>query len=569
MKRPTMYTRFCYAQLTYKQHYSTIKKPDSDDTPDMKKILLLALLVLGIVRSQATSRQLGSLLTDLDKTITAKSTFTQTKEERLKELQESLYNSTPQEKLDIVQRLYNEYNTYCADSAMHYSFEMSRLAIQLHDWQSYYQAEIYRARTLVMQRQFLEASEILEELSTKQMSEQVYRSFLLCKLRICNLQRDYAINGPERERFSNQANELRELILRDTVAMPHSSYLTTRAEHLLANLHYEDVLSELIPYCNTLPARDKNMGKTAYRIGSALYALGRQEEAMAYFARSAIADISNSVREYTSLRRLATMLYENGDLDRAYNYMRCAMDDAIACDARLRSLEASEMFYVIDQSYQAKETNRRQQLTRLLILICILTAIILATLIYIAAQNRKLRAVRDKLALSNVSLRESIDKLYDANKIKEEYIGQYMEQYSGYLLLLRSFKNKARKILRTEGANRLAEYIENMFGMEKEFEEFYQRFDQTVLKLFPDFIDRFNELLAEGEQIRVKNEGELTPELRIFALIRLGICDSVKIAHFLNYSLSTIYNYRTKMRNKARGERENFEREVMMIGIKI
>lgn len=86
------------------------------------------------------------------------------------------------------------------------------------------------------------------------------------------------------------------------------------------------------------------------------------------------------------------------------------------------------------------------------------------------------------------------------------------------------------------------------------------------MQLFPTFVEDFNTLLAEGEQIYPKANERMSTELRIFALIRLGITDSVKIAQFLRYSVTTIYNYRIKVRNKAAGDRDQLEQEVMKIG---
>ena len=102
---------------------------------------------------------------------------------------------------------------------------------------------------------------------------------------------------------------------------------------------------------------------------------------------------------------------------------------------------------------------------------------------------------------------------------------------------------------------------------EKELEELYENFDSVFLNLFPTFVDDFNALLDPETQIHPKDENRLTTEIRIFALIRLGIEDSSKIAEFLHYSVNTIYNYRARIKNGAINNRESFERRVKLLGL--
>ena len=98
--------------------------------------------------------------------------------------------------------------------------------------------------------------------------------------------------------------------------------------------------------------------------------------------------------------------------------------------------------------------------------------------------------------------------------------------------------------------------------------ELYAKFDSIFLNIYPDFIEEFNNLLVPEERIYPKQDELLTTELRIYALIRLGITDSNKIASFLRYSLRTVYNYRTKVRNKSAVTRGDFEDYVKKIGLK-
>ncbi|HNX45042.1 MAG TPA: DUF6377 domain-containing protein, partial [Bacteroidales bacterium] len=150
--------------------------------------------------------------------------------------------------------------------------------------------------------------------------------------------------------------------------------------------------------------------------------------------------------------------------------------------------------------------------------------------------------------------------------IKEEYIGHYMDQCSVYIDKLDNYRRLLHKTATAGKIDDLMHKIKSTELIEEELSEFFHNFDMTFLQLFPNFVEDFNLLLSEGEAIQLKSGQLLNTELRIYALIRLGITDSVKISHFLRCSLSTIYNYRTKIRNKARDSRESFDNKVQLIG---
>jgi hypothetical protein len=249
--------------------------------------------------------------------------------------------------------------------------------------------------------------------------------------------------------------------------------------------------------------------------------------------------------------------------------MKCSLEDALACNARLGTIEASDMFLMIDRSYQEKEKQRKVMMYSFFALTGVLLVIMSIMTLVIFGQNRRVRRTRDQLAASNKALDSSNRKLIDANRIKEEYIGLYMEQYSDHLSSLTALKNKMHKYARGGGGDikGLLSVADGAIDIDDELKKFYDNFDAAVLHLFPDFPEKFDELLipeARGVYSKVAG-GDLTPALRIFALMRLGIHDSMKISHFLRYSASTIYNYRTRLRNKALGERDEFENKVMKL----
>ena len=290
--------------------------------------------------------------------------------------------------------------------------------------------------------------------------------------------------------------------------------------------------------------------------------------------------MKSAVREYISLRKLAVLLYQEGDIDRAYSYLKLCMDDAVFCNARLRILEILQIFPLINDTYQQKAEKQQEQMKWALISISLLSIFLLIAIFYVYKQMKRVAAARHEVIDANKRLKELNEELHrynlqlkEANHIiaensylKEEYIGRYMDQCSVYLEKMDNYRRSLGKIAATGKVDELYKNIKSSKFIEEELKEFYANFDNTFLQLFPTFVEDFNTLLAEGEQIYPKANERMSTELRIFALIRLGITDSVKIAQFLRYSVTTIYNYRTKVRNKAAGDRDQLEQEVMKIG---
>lgn len=287
--------------------------------------------------------------------------------------------------------------------------------------------------------------------------------------------------------------------------------------------------------------------------------------------------MKSAVREYISLRKLAVLLYQEGDIDRAYSYLKLCMDDAVFCNARLRILEILQIFPLINDTYQQKAEKQQEQMKWALVSISLLSIFLLIAIFYVYKQMKRVAAARHEVIDANKRLKELNEELHrynlqlkEANHIiaensylKEEYIGRYMDQCSVYLEKMDNYRRSLGKIAATGKVDELYKNIKSSKFIEEELKEFYANFDNTFLQLFPTFVEDFNTLLAEGEQIYPKANERMSTELRIFALIRLGITDSVKIAQFLRYSVTTIYNYRTKVRNKAAGDRDQLEQEVM------
>lgn len=328
-----------------------------------------------------------------------------------------------------------------------------------------------------------------------------------------------------------------------------------------------DTLLHLLTYCND------GLRVFAYsRLSQAYGQINEPDLQLRYLILTAIADIRAGVTEYMALPELAGRLFGMGDVDRAYEYMFCALEDATLCKSNLRTIESSSFFPIIEQNRQIQLRAEKRN-TQLVILFLVVIAVVMVSVILTQLSlNRKLQATRALLAQANNKLKISNSQLHSANlqlqssdHIKGDYLMNYLTRSRNYLASIESFQRQMSNLLHTRQYEELGKKLKSTEFIDEEQEKFYADFDELFLTLYPNFVEKFNSLLKPEAAILPKKGELLTTELRIFALIRMGENDSTKIAKFLNYSLTTIYNYRSRTRNNAIGNKDTFEEDVMKL----
>jgi len=304
------------------------------------------------------------------------------------------------------------------------------------------------------------------------------------------------------------------------------------------------------------------------------------DEEVAWLARSAIADVMCANKDYASLNDLAARLYRQGDIDRAFKYVADhGMPDALFFGGKLRPWQIAQFFPALEKAYAAETARNNRRMWALVgVAFCLLLALA-GMLFFLSRRQRILMRTRKELEESkarverrnqtlqdmNEQLQALNGELHESNKVRQEYIALFLQNLSENISTTRQYKNHVLKYIRRGNDKYLIEEIEALPPIEEDIQEFNQMFDRTFVNLYPDFVEQFNALLAEGEEVTPKGGDILTPELRVFALIKLGITESSKIASLLHYSANTVYNYRAKIKNKARGNRELFEEAVRAI----
>ena len=307
-----------------------------------------------------------------------------------------------------------------------------------------------------------------------------------------------------------------------------------------------------------------------FNLAEAYRQLGDEEKQIYYLARTSICDLKAGVTEYLALPMLAHLICKHGDAERAYKYIIRSMDDANFCRARLRTMEVSNIFPIIDKAYKQIEQDHRKGVQLFTILLILFVVALLGVVCFMLKQNKKLTATRSKLAEANDNLQSVNNELQKANthlmktdRVKEEYIALFLERCRSYLDALENYRHSLLKLAKNNQHDAMMRQLKDHNQIGEEQQRFYRDFDKAFLDIHPDFVTNFNNLLKEEERVIPKNENTLTTEMRIFALIRLGINDSNNIAHFLNYSLATIYNYRSRIINKSSFSKEEFNERLM------
>jgi hypothetical protein len=359
-----------------------------------------------------------------------------------------------------------------------------------------------------------------------------------------------------------------------------TEFILAISGQLLSQKKPDQAIALLLPYFETIEKSDPNRAVIAYLISENFKAKKEKEQEKKWLAISAISDLELVKKENISLRELAFILYEEGDIESAYEYIKRSLDDAVFCNSRLRTYEISKMLPIINETYEAKNKSAKRQLIVFLFSASVLALFLLGVLVLLFKQMKKVAKAQKNVELANnqlsvlnqqlqgfnSKLNQTNLELAETSLLKEIYIGRYMDQCSVYIGKMEEYSQKL-KVMATAGkVNDLVSTVKSKAFIDKELKEFYSQFDQTFVQLFPTFVEEFKDLLNEPDSIIIKKGEVLNPELRLFALIRLGIKDSAKIAEFLRYSASTIYNYRSQIKNKAKGPREQFELKVMLIG---
>ncbi len=548
----------------------------------MKYIFFLLLLTLPSLKLQAVN-EMDSLLVKLEQTMLKRNEFDTQKKLRLNNLKDLLKNqSNSQEQIFYLHnQIIKEYEAYNFDSTMHYIELNLRLCETIEKEKTIYldQTKLNLADLLAASGRYKESVDILNYIKKSELPDELQTEYYMHYRSVYQELKTYSDIKENTLKYSDLYSAYTDSLLE---ILDKSSLLYL--ELMEVRLREEGHLLE------AKKINDQRLGKAEKN--TRIYSMITYERALIYeiekntelqkkyLTLSAMSDIKASIKDNASLAQLALILYREKSIDKAYAYINFAYEDALFFNSRLRFLILSDILPLITEAYQIKNDEQKANLKLSLIIISVLSLILLFAVFYIYRQMKNIRQTRAEVQTANKQLKElnlnlqnvneelnSINhELFESNHVKEQYIANFLSICSNYINKLDSYRKMVNKQIVAKKVKELFEKTKSTELIDNEVDEYYKTFDTTFLSIYPTFVTELNALLIENEQIKLKSGELLNTELRIFALIRLGITDSSKIAKLLRYSVNTIYNYRVKIKNKAAVARDEFEDHVKKIG---
>ena len=478
-----------------------------------------------------------------------------------------------EEEIALTEKLIEAYSKFNYDSTTLYINRNLHLAEQTGNAGMILRMKLGKAKHYAKTGAYLEAVNLVKDIDEKQLPDSLLPAFYDACRNVYGESGFYSRDSVIFSEYLNKAGHYRYLLQQCYSNDPENDcyleLLETRARN---QRQYEEALKYNDLRLQRIDTQDKRYSEIAYFRSVIYNGLGDKEKEKKWLIKSAIGDLRHSIKDQASLWTLANLLSEEGDVKRSYRLINISQDGLQQYNSPLRNLQSVHILNNIAHNYQLMTDKQNHLLSKMLILVGVLALLLAIAVLYVIRQIRRVKAARRELHESNLNLKElnielqqTIDKLHesnnllaDSNRIKEVYIGYFLTLCSDYIKKMEKFRSMV--LIDYLSSNKMREM------KTKDFEELLGNFDAAFLSILPSFIDEFNELLQPESRITPQKEKSLTTELRIFALIRLGITDSSKIAAFLNYSANTIYNYRSNVKNAAIGPRDEFENAVKRIG---
>lgn len=470
------------------------------------------------------------------------------------------FTLSPEDRYQAYNALYCEYESFQFDSAFRYAAILREIAREVKDPAMLVDSKMKYAYALSKGGLFKESldSLVIDDIDRLGIPDSLKNDYYITLGRIYHHLSDYTAKQTFTSLYEQQGNEALEKALR------YYSRDSVEKYWLRGKIHYKsgrlDEAYDNYKYAvDHFPTSDPMAAILYSTLGSIERMRGNFDKAIDFFMISAGINIRRSNTETVSFQSLAELLfYEKGEVGKAAEFINLAIEDANAFSARQRKQTIASLMPVIIGEKVADIEQKKATLERNFVTIVVMTVLLIVLFVFMLVQMKRIRESRTVLQQLNVRLLES-------NRIKEQYVGHYFHINSMVADQINRFAKVALRKLEDKQYAGLESLISNL-GRMADKEIIYADFDRTFLKLFPAFVEDFNALLKPQDRMTVP-EHALNPTMRIFAIIRLGITDSEQIANILDYSLNTIYNYRTRVRNKAIVPSEEFEDRVRQIGM--
>ena len=552
---------------------TTINSTQMNHRTRLKAIILKGLKTLTLLAATmmfAACNSDDAVFDELDAAIKNKKIYEQQKEEEIEKIRNllSIEDLSFEQEYNINNRLYEAFRKYKLDSAIHYQKRNLELSIAVGDKLRSMESALRLIPLHTFMGQFIEGRNLMNNINRNELPDT-----LLTLYYDTNNKYYYHYNLiTHLEKYSQLYNLYSDsiILIGDSSSFTYNTSLTY---HYIYNKETEKAETLIKKLTQNCIKESSEHAAIVYSRAVLESQKGNIEECKKYLCQSAIYDIKNAIKENASFLALAKICEKEGKTDRAIKYSQYAIDDAIFSNIQSRAAEIYEFYSIINASYKQKLEENNKKLRNAFIFISIIMLILLIALYYLRKQIRRqsllkehITSINKRLKKLNNELNEKNEQLSILNNVKEQYIADFFDLCSGYIKKMDDYRLSLNKLLLNKEFEALSKRLKSTDILNKELELLHKNFDTIFLTLYPTFVEDFNNLLIPEKRIVPKNDDGLALEHRIYALMRLGVENSAGMASFLNCSTSTIYNYRTKMRNSALVSKEEFEEKVMKIG---
>ena len=514
----------------------------------------------------------------LDSVIAHRTDYYVQKDKKIEQIKlGSAYVTDKGAKLQMYERLVNEYSPYIYDSAMVYTQKGINLTRQANDSNCYKKFQIIKARLLVSRNFYIEAKEILDNIEvppTDRRLNYLYNSAqcaLYFNLKLSTHDTEY---GP---RYDRLFHKYMDNALLYSPQKDAQYYYMKGVQLAYSNGGVKDIEACLSKAMSQLKPDSWLYGKSAFILAK-VYGRHHQPELQErYLLLAAISDVMSATNENMALQEVAMRLYKH-DVRKAQRYINVSLNDANVFSSRLRSIELYSNLHTIFSAYNhALENAGKWHIVLMLSIIVLLVVIVVETMRIKRKNNlmqqkeKNLTAQTEQLSATNKKQKEVNDELEKLNDELEQTNAKREYMAKAYIslcyLYIEKLESQRKMVIRKIKANQQKELLSILSSSKRTAEEnqtFFSQFDSIFLSLYPSFVEELNTLLTPEAQVELKENNELTPSLRVAALIRLGITESSMIAGILSYSPQTIYNYRSALKNGAI-DKDSFEENLQRL----
>lgn len=466
-------------------------------------------------------------------------------------------------RFNLCLQLYEEYKSFNYDSSYIYAGKLREIATQLHDPARVLQAKLKGSFALLSAGLFKEAADSLNSITIQSIHDSLRTEYYLLMGRLYYDLSDFSNDNYHTAGYVEKGNRFLDSALQ---LLPTQSFQYSYFSGLkdIKSDNNESALANYRTLINRPGLSQHEIALTASTLSDIYIQTNELDTAIVLLIKAAIADIKSSTKETAAAFNLANLLYKKGDVKNASSCIQLAVSDATFYGARHRKVKVSDILPLIEGERLSLVENQKQTLTIYAVIVTLLLFGVVALIIIVLRQIKKLEAAKKIITEAHHKEQDINHRLSEANKIKEEYIGYFFNVNSEFFDKIERFKKSLEQKVSDRKLDEIRSLV-NSINLRVEKEYLVQNFDRVFLKLFPNFVAEFNALFAEENQVELKEGELLNTDLRIFALIRMGIHDNEKIARVLQYSVNTINTYKTKIKNRSLISNEEFEKKIMEI----